>query len=88
MRGMPREGIHQRGKYFAHGSRNVRSALNHLRFKDANVGSGSRKEDKANGCSIMVIPETQIQLPKQMHFIFVSSSEKAQRARSKQETVC
>lgn len=86
---MPREGIHQRGKYFAHGSRNVRSTLNHLRFKDANVGSSSRKEDKANRCrSIMVILETQIQLSKQMHFILVPSFGKAQRTRSKQETVC
>lgn len=39
MCGMPRDGIHQCRKYFAHGSRNVRSALNHLRFKDANAGS-------------------------------------------------
>lgn len=63
MCGMPREGIHQCRKYFAHGSRNVRSALNHLRFKDTNAGSGFRKEDKANRCrSIMVIPESQIQL--------------------------
>lgn len=61
---MPREGMHQRTKYFARGSRNVRSALNHLQFKDANGGNGSlRKEDKANRCrSTMAISESRIQL--------------------------
>lgn len=51
-------------KYFANGSRNVRSALNHLQFKDANGGNGGfRKEDKANRYrSTMAIPESRIQL--------------------------
>lgn len=57
---MPREGMHQRTK-FARGSRNVRSALNHLQFKDAN--GSLRKEDKANRCrSTMAISESWIQL--------------------------
>lgn len=61
---MPREGMHQCTKYFVHRSRNVRSALNHLQFKDANGGNGAfRKEDKANRYrSTMAIPENRIQL--------------------------
>jgi len=43
---------------------NVRSALNHLQFKDANGGNGAfRKEDKANRYrSTIAIPENRIQL--------------------------
>jgi len=60
---MPREGIHQGGKYFARRSRNVRSVLNHLQFKDANGDDGFRKEDKANrGRGATAMSESQIQL--------------------------
>jgi len=61
--GMPKEGMHQRTKYFAHRSRNVyKVSLNHLQFKDANGGNRDfRKEDKANRCrSTVAIPESRI----------------------------
>lgn len=65
VRNSGREGIHQRAKYFAHGSRSVRSALNHLQFKDANESNGGffEKKIKRIGCrSTVAIPKSRIQL--------------------------
>lgn len=69
--GMPREEMHQRTKYFAHGSRNVRSALNHLQFKDANGGNGvfEKKIKRIGAAALWQYPKAGFSLQHKMHFI-------------------